>query len=585
MIKQFENFKKYKLNKKLIWRIVILLLVTMFYMVIFISNNIRSNESEQLKEINNLLLETYGKESSLLIDNALKTANSLKYQLEEVDHITSSRIKKIVEPTLRSYDEYKGIYVLLENGRSVLNPYWYWDEGIIYSEFYDDILAVDYWSNIGNAKSRLIEPKLYDIDGKKILLTRLEVPIVKNNKTVGIVGIDLSLEYFQSLTEGLKSYEEMELSIITSEGTIVAHCQPNMVGKSIFAKDEAEKYNDIKEVMKSAVNKDNSKKIFITDFNMGQTDERWYLSVSVPKKMLTTYMNTVSYHVVFIMSVALFILIVLISITISRTLKPIKKISKAMEAAYNGDLSVRTEIHSDDEIESIGEGFNNLLEALEKNQEQLMLEIDVNESLNIELEESIKSNDRIYFETIKSLVRTIEAKDLYTGGHCDRVTNLSLDIGRAMELSNADISSLTYGAILHDIGKIGISENVISKVGRLTEEEYGEIKGHPVKGYEIVKDIHFLENARNVILQHHERYDGKGYPFGLAGEEIELNSRIVSVADAYDAMTSTRSYRDALTKESAISQLLKNKGGQFDPKVVDAFINLLSAEVDIEEIN
>lgn len=184
----------------------------------------------------------------------------------------------------------------------------------------------------------------------------------------------------------------------------------------------------------------------------------------------------------------------------------------------------------------------------------------------------MQENDRVYFETIKSLAKTIDAKDQYTGGHCDRVTEYSLFIGQQMQFSQEELSSLTYGAMLHDIGKIGVPESIITKEGRLTDEEYEAMKTHPEKGYDILKDINFLKDARLGVLHHHERYDGKGYPHGLAGENIDLKARIISIADAFDAMTSNRSYRNALSIEAAKDQLIINKGRQFDPQMVDILV-------------
>lgn len=174
--------------------------------------------------------------------------------------------------------------------------------------------------------------------------------------------------------------------------------------------------------------------------------------------------------------------------------------------------------------------------------------------------------------TLKSLVMSIEARDSYTRQHSERVTYYSLQIADIMGLSEDDVDVIRFGGYLHDIGKIGVKDTVLLKPGKLTDEEFEEIKQHSVIGDNILKPIKFFPKERDMIRHHHERYDGRGYPDGLAGEEIPLTARILAVADTYDAMTSTRPYRKALDHDVAIEELIRCSGKQFDPKVVEAFL-------------
>ena len=204
-------------------------------------------------------------------------------------------------------------------------------------------------------------------------------------------------------------------------------------------------------------------------------------------------------------------------------------------------------------------------------------------ALNEELERILKQNLSSYFETVRALANAIDEKDSYTGGHCERVMAYSMTIATELGLTQQELEDLRFGSILHDIGKIGISESILNKDGKLTPEEYEEIKKHPEKGNYILKDLNFLNNCRRIINEHHERIDGKGYPKGLSGEEIYYMARIVCVADAYDAMTSSRPYREnALSKEEAMEELLRNKGIQFDEAVVDAFVRYLKGKQNKE---
>ena len=174
--------------------------------------------------------------------------------------------------------------------------------------------------------------------------------------------------------------------------------------------------------------------------------------------------------------------------------------------------------------------------------------------------------------TLRSLIASIEARDSYTKQHSERVTNYALQISHVMGLSAEERESLQFGGYLHDIGKIGVRDTILLKPGNLTEEEMAEIRLHPVIGEGIVRPLKFLPSERQVILYHHERFDGKGYPEGLEGERIPLLARILAVADTYDAMTSTRPYRRALSHDEAIRELKANSGTQFDPEVVKAFL-------------
>ncbi len=180
--------------------------------------------------------------------------------------------------------------------------------------------------------------------------------------------------------------------------------------------------------------------------------------------------------------------------------------------------------------------------------------------------------ENTFRETIQGLALALETKDAYTHGHSENVTRLCEATARAMGLDDGFCATLHQAGILHDIGKIGISSAILNKPGRLTPEEYEIIKSHPAMGKRILEPISFLRDVVPIVYHHHERYDGKGYPEGLAGEEIPLASRIMAVADTYDAMTSDRAYRKGLSEELAVAELKRCAGTQFDPECVEAFL-------------
>jgi HD-GYP domain-containing protein (c-di-GMP phosphodiesterase class II) len=182
-----------------------------------------------------------------------------------------------------------------------------------------------------------------------------------------------------------------------------------------------------------------------------------------------------------------------------------------------------------------------------------------------------------YFDTVKTLARTIDAKDHYTFNHSDRAGQYAKLIAEKLNLPAEVVIQIEFAALMHDIGKVGIAGHILNKVSSLTEDEKEVLKMHPIIGYNILAPLVFLSSVAPIVLYHQEWYNGKGYPEGLSGEEIPLGARIISVIDAYDAMTSDRPYRKALGKEYAISELEKGMGTQFDPKVAKVFIDILES--------
>lgn len=203
------------------------------------------------------------------------------------------------------------------------------------------------------------------------------------------------------------------------------------------------------------------------------------------------------------------------------------------------------------------------------------------ERLTESLGHSLKDLERSYLGTVEALRVAVEVKDKYTAGHSQRVAEYAVQIGRLVGLSEGELKSLEEAALFHDIGKIGIPEEILNKPGGLTDDEYQTVKAHPQRGEEILKPIPFMEDRISLVRHHHERYDGSGYPDGLRGEEIPLGARILFVADTFDALTSSRAYRPAYSQKEAISILLQSKGTQLDTRLVDLFVSWLQGQDEI----
>ncbi len=206
--------------------------------------------------------------------------------------------------------------------------------------------------------------------------------------------------------------------------------------------------------------------------------------------------------------------------------------------------------------------------------------------VNIKNEELNRTYEQLrirYMDTIEALRQVVDAKDEYTRGHSDRVSYYCVKIGKALDLNENELETLRVSGLFHDVGKMGITDDILFKSEKLSVKEYDEIKKHPIKGARILSVISMFKDVVHVVKCHHERIDGKGYPEGLMGQQIPLMARIVSVADAFDAMMSDRHYRSKLDLKTAISQLLGGAGTQFDSQIVYIFVAMLENYAEIEK--
>jgi putative nucleotidyltransferase with HDIG domain len=210
--------------------------------------------------------------------------------------------------------------------------------------------------------------------------------------------------------------------------------------------------------------------------------------------------------------------------------------------------------------------------ALLKSEEDLILRV---EEQTVELRRLLTELESAYETTLEGWARALELRDKETEGHSRRVTNLATDIARKLGLSEEEIKQVYYGALLHDIGKMGIPDEILNKPGPLNPEERAVVDQHPVMAYDLLKDISYLGRAIEIPYSHHEHWDGTGYPQGLKGEDIPLSARIFAVVDYWDALTSDRPYRKAWTREKAKEYIQDQSGILFDPTIVDIFITFI----------
>ena len=205
--------------------------------------------------------------------------------------------------------------------------------------------------------------------------------------------------------------------------------------------------------------------------------------------------------------------------------------------------------------------------------------------INDKLSDTYDKLEKAYLESIQTLRYTVEAKDTYTRGHSDRVSEYSVLIGKQLGLPDNEIKNLQLGGLFHDVGKIGIPDTILQKDSKLTDDEYSQIKNHTSIGAHILSTATIFQDIIPIVKHHHEKYDGTGYPGQLKGNDIPYLARITAIADTFDAMTSKRSYRDSLPLEIVISEFEKYKGTQFDPEITDVFLDILKNHYnEIQEI-
>ncbi len=210
------------------------------------------------------------------------------------------------------------------------------------------------------------------------------------------------------------------------------------------------------------------------------------------------------------------------------------------------------------ELKNLSDQYQNKLEGLVRSRTK-------------QLDNALEDVENSYRATLKALIQALETRDFETHGHSERVVTFSLRLAHEVGLEEERMRDLELGALLHDIGKIGVPDMILRKPAKLSEREWEKMKIHPLQGYQILRDIPFLEGAARVVSQHHERWDGKGYPCNLRGEHIDICARIFAVVDAFDAMISDRIYRKGRSIEEATKELEKHAGAQFDPEIVEAF--------------
>lgn len=253
-----------------------------------------------------------------------------------------------------------------------------------------------------------------------------------------------------------------------------------------------------------------------------------------------------------------------VGIALSRQLiAPLQNLAGVTTQIADGDLAVRATLSGDHEIARLAANFNNMAGSIE--------------ALVRRLRQALRQNQELFLETIRTLAAAIDAKDPYTRGHSERVSSYSMAIAKHMGLSQDEVFRIRIAAILHDVGKLGIRDGILNKPGILTDDEFAVMRRHPDIGAQIMSPIRMLKDIIPGIRNHHESWDGRGYPDRLRGDQIPLVARIIGIADTFDAMTTNRPYQTAMPLDQVLERMRSMAGARFDPAVVDAFLAAASA--------
>jgi putative nucleotidyltransferase with HDIG domain len=246
-----------------------------------------------------------------------------------------------------------------------------------------------------------------------------------------------------------------------------------------------------------------------------------------------------------------------------RLITPLQSLAATTSQLADGNLTVRATVRGADEIALLGSNFNNMAGNIE--------------ALVRRLRQALRQNQELFLETIRTLAAAIDAKDPYTRGHSERVASYAMAISRHLGLSQEEVFRVHIAAILHDVGKLGIRDGILNKPGGLSDEEFEVMRQHPAIGAQIMSPIRMLKDIIPGIRNHHETWDGTGYPDRLQGEQIPMVARIIGVSDTFDAMTTTRPYQQAMTLDYVLTKMRSMVGSRFDPKVIDAFTAAVNA--------
>lgn len=570
-----KSIRDMKIHNRLILALVVLTLIPMIVTSILTYYHSKnafedkiSSYSEQLvkgsaEKINGELkyLESIAEELSMedVIQNSLINMNKSDYlkSLKIKNTIFQKFVEKMRISTLSLSSDITSINIILDDNSIIGVGHNNYDPHQLYNMYH---LAL-------NSNDRFNYKIISDLNGYLQIAMGMNITNNKTGENIGVMLITFKESYISDTILNLDLGHKTDLLVVNEEGIIVSTNRPDKFEEGFI-------FHDVPLLEKIfKLNNDNQ---YITPIlyeknkylSVSHTikSSKWHIISLIPLDFVQQESTTLMWFIIGIGLICiLFSLPVAFRISDSIE-KPILKLRKQMILATEGDLNVEIEDYTNgtDEISEMTNSFNTMI---------------------MSIRELIRENNDENKEIIYKLGEIIEAKSKETGNHVYRVAHFSKIIGMKLGLNEFEAETLKTASILHDIGKIGISDDILLKPGKLTKEEFEIIKTHTTIGYKILEKSKkkTLIMAATIALEHHERYDGKGYPYGYAMDEISIHSRIVALADVFDALSSKRSYKEAWAMDRILAYVEEQRGHQFDQNVVDAFFECLSEIIEIKE--
>ncbi len=545
------------------------------------------NDQESLSNIKDYYLHPYVQKMETMVekwalDPGLGSTEANRFRPYPADGLPPSlnSITKVWTGFLTGNDEIRSIYYGSEkNGKLISAPS---DIGL--PSDYDARIRGWYQCAFQNPENPCWSSAYHDAGPEGEAVITVSKAVLDNGEPVGVAAMDIELSSLAELIRELDMGQAGYLMVLSNEGIVYAHPNPNLLNR------KAGSYPWLSHILTEKSG---------ADYFFGPDSEYTYSFLTIPEtgwkivSIKPVSVNGILANIrIWILGsavIAALIAILVAQFTSRHMLKPLKSMMSVIARVSSGDTASRMDIRSKDEFQVLGSEFNGMLDRLMLRKKEIIIQKEEiqalheeTEAMNENLTELLQEIEENYLMTVRALANAIEASDSYTRGHCDRVGSYALKLAERLKLSDQDIMNLTYASMLHDVGKIGISESILNKTTKLSEAEFDIIRSHPQIGHDILMDVSFLEECRTILLQHHERVDGKGYPGNLKGDAINPLAKILAIADSYDAMTSARAYRNIpLSTDEALDQLIGGKGTQYDGDMVDVFTRLIEEECQI----
>ena len=422
-----------------------------------------------------------------------------------------------------------------------------------------------YWLGEGFSrglyKTRMTSPTLVSTSLDEPVIV-LEEPIVAGGKVQGVVLAVASLQPIRLMTAESGERGLLEVYLVDNRGRLIAHSDPEKPLQADMSSVEivrlfGESGQLAGATVGFAIPAEGGARQMLGTYRAVPDDSGWGVIVQVEEA--TAYYDAIQLRPQSIVLVAIVtaLAVVLGTLFAGQISRPVRRLADGARRLAGGDYDTRVDIRSENEMGVLADAFNQMGEEIQKAMRQI--------------QRAAEENKELFMGSIRMLANAIDEKDPYTRGHSERVAYYSACLAKHLGMEPEEVENVHLSGIIHDVGKIGIEDKILRKASALTDDEYELMKKHPTKGLHILAAVPLLKDKAGAGLMHHENVDGSGYPDGLAGEDIPLLGRIVSVADAFDAMTTDRPYSKAMTFEAAIARLKFLSGKKFDPECVEAF--------------